>query len=83
AGSRAGSARAIGEPILADAERWGVSGGAAVAPPDFGRATMNHTRPVGAGSRAGSARAIGEPILADAERWGVSGGAAVAPPDFN
>jgi hypothetical protein len=32
--SSAGSARAIEEPMIAAARRWGVSGGAAVAPPD-------------------------------------------------
>jgi hypothetical protein len=34
ADSSAGSARAIEEPKVANADRWGASGGAAVAPPD-------------------------------------------------
>jgi hypothetical protein len=66
----AGSARAIDEPLAADAGRWGVSGGAA-----------DQFRRAWAAPSAGSARAIDEPLAADAGRWGVSGGAAFAPPD--
>jgi len=35
ADSSAGFARAIEEPMIAAGDRWGVSGGAALAPPDF------------------------------------------------
>jgi hypothetical protein len=60
--------------MVADADRWGVSGGAALAPADVR---------LSAAASAGCARAVDEPKVADADRWGVSGGAALAPPDFN
>jgi hypothetical protein len=70
--SSAGSARAIDERMILAVDRWGVSGGAAVASPDVDRSAV---------SSAGSARAIDERMILAVDRWGVSGGAAVAPPD--